>query len=72
MRDEIKDKIQAIETLVGLGYEVRLKKPSVRKTFEVEEDTLAEFIELQEKHEMRMKDAIADALKDWILKKRRS
>jgi Holliday junction resolvasome RuvABC DNA-binding subunit len=63
-----KSEKEAIETLNSLGYQVTLKKPTTKKTFEVEIETLHEFLNYQHKSGLKVKEAIQEALSDWIKK----
>lgn len=60
---------EAIKTLEKMGYTVKISKPSVKKTFEVAIDLLEEFTHAQKKNNIRMKDAISEALSDWVKKR---
>lgn len=68
--NEKKREKEAIEVLKNLGYEVKLSKPTTKKTFEVEIETLNQFFKLIERDEMMVKEAMQEALDDWIKKKR--
>lgn len=61
---------EALRTLEKLGYKVKLSKPTVKKTFEVEVELLERFSEVQRKSGIKIKDAIGEALEDWCRKKR--
>lgn len=61
----------ALKTLKSLGYNVSLSKPTTKKTFEVEIDTLDEFLKIQKGSGLKVKEAIQEALSDWV-KKRKS
>lgn len=71
MRRE-KDPKSAIQALVDLGYTVKLSKPTTKKTFEVEIETLETFVKLQKSLGIKVKEAIREALNDWISKKSES
>jgi sensor histidine kinase YesM len=60
---------EAIKTLEKLGYKVKLSKPTVKKTFEIEIELLEKFIEIQKKRKLKMKEAIHEVFFDWVRKK---
>lgn len=62
---------KAVKILNNLGYEVKLSKPVSKKTFVVENDTLERFESIVSQENMKIKDAIGEALEDWMLKKKR-
>jgi hypothetical protein len=59
----------AIAALEKLGYKVKLSKPSVKKTFEIEVELLESFMDIQKKSDIKVKDALHEALSDWVNKK---
>jgi hypothetical protein len=65
-----KEEREALKVLTKLGYEVRLQKPTTKKTFEVEIETLTEFMRVVERLDLKVKEAIQDALSAWIEKNR--
>ena len=58
-----------IKQLEAEGYKVKKTVPTVKKTFEVEEKVIEQFMDAVDKRDMKVKDAINDALNDWIKKK---
>lgn len=60
---------EAIKTLEKLGYTVKLNKPCVKKTFEIEIELLKKFNDIQAESGLKVKDAINEALSDWIKKR---
>lgn len=60
---------EAVKVLEKLGYTVRLSKPSLKKTFEVEAEVLERFIEVQKASKMKVREAINEAITDWVRKK---
>lgn len=66
---DIKEK-EAITALEKLGYTVKLSKPSVKKTFEIEIELLEVFLETQKRSGMKIKEAVHEALTDWVKKRR--
>ena len=59
---------EAIKALEKLGYNVKLSKPSTKKTFEVETDLLERFTKAQKVSGLKMKQAVSEALGDWVIK----
>lgn len=65
---DLKEK-EAIKTLEKLGYKVKLSKPTIKKTFEVEVEILDRFIEIQKSLGFKMKEAMSEAMTEWIKKR---
>jgi Leu/Phe-tRNA-protein transferase len=65
-----KEEKDAIQVLKELGYQVKLQKPTTKKTFEVQIETLNEFMRVATVCDLKVKDAIEEALANWISKKR--
>jgi hypothetical protein len=61
----------AVAALEKLGYKVKISKPSIKKTFEIEAELLESFMDLQKKSNIKVKDALHEALTDWIKKRRK-
>lgn len=69
LMSDIKDtEKQLVQALEGLGYNVKLSKRIVKKTFEIDFDLLQVFFILQKQKQMKVKDAIHEAISDWIKK----
>lgn len=60
---------EALEVLQKAGYQIgadKLRKPTIKRTFEVQLDHLAKFEEIAAKRKIKYKDAIAEMFGDWI------
>lgn len=68
MTDE-KEVKKMVKMLESAGFTVRLSKPSIKKTFEIEVDLLEEFTALHKKLGIKVKDAIRECIQDWIKKR---
>lgn len=64
-KHKIKDAVKALE---AAGYVVKRKAQFAKKTFEVEKNTLVRFVQCQQTLGIRMKDAISQALEEWVEK----
>ena len=58
-----------VKELEKAGYKIKRDVPTVKKTFEVEEATVNEFMTMVDKRGLKVKEAIDEALRDWIKKK---
>jgi hypothetical protein len=68
MDKKVKD---ALATLQKAGFQIsedRLRKPTVRKTFEVQPGHIEQFEEIAAKRKIKYKDAMAEMFGDWIKK----
>ncbi len=59
-----------IKRLEAMGYEVKKIVKTKRHTFELPEELLGEFLKIQSESKMLVKDALAEAIEDWIAKKK--
>lgn len=64
-----KDLLKLIKELEKQGYKVKRDMKTKKHTFEVEEDNLNLFFEAAERHDLKIKEAINEALSDWIKKR---
>lgn len=65
MEKRVKD---ALVVLQKAGYEInegKLRKPTVKKTFEVQVEQLSDFEEIAAKRKIKYKDAITEMFGDW-------
>jgi hypothetical protein len=58
-----------IKQLEVEGYKVKKTVPTTKKTFEVEVALIEEFMNIVDKRGLKVKDAIDEALKNWIKKR---
>lgn len=65
-----KDLKKKIEELRKAGFEVKRVVPTTKKTFEVPEDLLNQFMSIVKTKDLKVKDAVAEALEDWVKKRR--
>ncbi len=59
-----------IKELEKMGYIVKRAVKTTKHTFEVEDDTLAQFLKVVARREMKIKSAVAEALEDWLAKQK--
>lgn len=59
-----------IKQLEAEGYKVKKAVPTIKKTFEIEEKVIEQFMVNVDKRGLKVKDAINDALSDWIKKRK--
>ncbi len=59
-----------VKELKNKGFDVKRRVPTVKKTFEVPEDTLEKFKKAVYQRDMKIKDAIEEALEDWVEKEK--
>jgi hypothetical protein len=57
-----------IKELEKLGYKVKKEVKTVKKTFEVPELLLAEFVSITKARKLKMKDAISEAIELFVSK----
>ena len=62
------DDPEIIKQLREHGIRVRRDVPLIRKTFEVQEQVLKQFLSIAQAKKIKIKDAIDEALRDWIKK----
>jgi tryptophan synthase beta subunit len=62
----MRDVAKKIRELEKLGYKVKKDIPTVKKTFEVPVELLEQFMTKVKAKNMKVKDAIAEALKNWL------
>lgn len=65
-----KDLLKKIKELEKAGFKVKKVVKTTKKTFEVPEDLISQFMDLVNSRGLKVKDAIAEALQDYINKKR--
>lgn len=70
VRDLVKqlEDAEVLKELREQGLVVRKRVPFIRKTFEVEATILKEFMELARKRGYKIKEAVHEALADWVKK----
>ncbi len=67
MADEVK---QAMKVLEKAGYKVSsFRKTVIKRTFEIDVDLNQKFTSVQRKLDLKLRDAINEAIEDWIKKK---
>lgn len=65
MNADIKKKIKDLEKA---GFKVKRVVSTTKKTFEVSEETLKDFMKTLKSRDILVKDAVDQALTDWIKK----
>lgn len=62
---------ELIKQLEREGFEVKRKVRLVRKTFVVDEDVLADFMEVRGQRNVKIQDAVNEALRYWADRNRK-
>jgi hypothetical protein len=62
---------ELIKHLEARGYEIKAVRKLTRKTFVIDDDALALFLEVRKQSGLSMQDAASEALKDWAEKRRK-
>lgn len=63
MDKELQKKIKELEKA---GFKVKKVVPTTKKTFEVPEELLNQFMAVVKEKDLKVKDAIAEALEQWV------
>ena len=61
-----KDLLRKIKELEKAGFKVKKVIPTTKKTFEVPVDVLNKFMAIVKRDDLKVKDAIAEALQEWV------
>lgn len=67
-KPNVMSKADMIKVLESEGYKIKKVEVTVRKTFELREETLKQFMALVDKKDLKVKDAVEEALSGYIKK----
>ncbi|MBL7672508.1 MAG: hypothetical protein JNM39_18670 [Bdellovibrionaceae bacterium] len=64
-----KELAKKVKELEKAGFKVQKIVPTTKKTFEVPVEVVEKFMQLVKSKDMKVKDAVSEALNDWCTKR---